>query len=182
MTRPPLVGGRDPTRVVTRRGIAFVIDAVLLAVIPAITVAIVGHANLRRGDCPDPVPAGRDCLSFKNEVMLVDKDAALVFFGLLVLLYLVVFVAVQGITGASPGKALLGIRVIRPDGAPPGFGRSMLRMLAWVVDALVLLVPVALWSAWFTPGHRRVGDWIAGTYVVRQRGRPAPAATTTVSG
>lgn len=177
MTRPALVDGRDPTRVVTRRGIAFVLDAVLLALIPAITVAIVGNADLRRGDCPDPIPAGRDCLSFKNEVMLVDKDAALLFFGLLVVLYLVVFVAVQGITGASPGKALLGIRVIRADGTTPGFGRSMLRMVAWVVDGLVLIVPVALWSAWFTPGHRRVGDWVAGTYVVRQRARPGPPAT-----
>jgi uncharacterized RDD family membrane protein YckC len=177
MTRPVPVDGRDPTQVVTRRCIAVVIDALLLALIPAITVAVVGHADLRRGDCPDPIPAGRDCLSFKNEVMLVDKDAFLLFFGLLVVLYLVVFVAVQGITGASPGKALLGIRVIRSDGATPGFGRSMLRMVAWVVDGLVLVVPVALWSAWFTPGHRRVGDWIAGTYVVRQRGRPAPAAT-----
>ena len=109
--------------------------------------------------------------------MLVDKDAALLFFGMLVVLYLVVFVAVQGITGASPGKALLGIRVIRPDGTPPGFVRSMARMVAWVIDGLVLLLPVALWSAWFTPGHRRVGDWVAGTYVVRQRGRPAPTAT-----
>ena len=177
MTRPAPVDGRDPTRVVTRRGVAFVVDAFLLAVIPAITVAVVGHADLRRGDCPDPIPTGRDCLSFKEQVMLVDKDAFLLFFGLMVVLYLVVFVAVQGITGASPGKALLGIRVIRPDGTPPGFARSMLRMVAWVVDGLVLLLPVALWSAWFTPGHRRVGDWIAGTYVIRQRGRPAPSAT-----
>jgi uncharacterized RDD family membrane protein YckC len=179
MTPPAPVDGRDPTRVVTRRGVAVVIDAFLLAVIPAVTVAIVGHAELRRGDCPDPIP-GRDCLSFKDQVMIVDKDAALLFFGMLVVLYLVVFVAVQGITGASPGKALLGIRVIRADGTPPGFVRSMLRMLAWVVDGLVLLLPVALWTAWFTPGHRRVGDWIAGTYVVRQRRRPAPA--TTMSG
>jgi uncharacterized RDD family membrane protein YckC len=171
MTRPASVDGRDPTRVVTRRAIAFVLDAVLLALIPASTIAIVGHAHLRRGDCPDPLPAGRDCFSFKNEAILVDKDAALLFFGLLVVLYLLIFVAVQGITGASPGKALLGIRVIGPDGTPPGFGRSVARMVAWVVDGLVLLLPVALWSAWFTTGHRRVGDWLAGTYVVRRRGR-----------
>jgi uncharacterized RDD family membrane protein YckC len=177
VTRPAPVDGRDPTRVVTRRCLALVIDAVLLALIPAITVTIIGHAKLRRGECPDPIPSGRDCVSFKNQVMLVDKDAFLLFFGLLVVLYLVVFVGVQGITGASPGKALLGIRVIRPDGTAPGFGRSMVRMVAWVVDGIALLVPVALWSAWFTPGHRRVGDWVAGTYVVRQRERPAPLTT-----
>jgi uncharacterized RDD family membrane protein YckC len=99
-----------------------------------------------------------------------------------VVLYLVVFVVVQGVTGASPGKALLGIRVIRTDGTPdgttPGALRSLVRVAAWLVDGLVLLVPVALWSAWFTPGHRRVGDWLAGTYVVRGRGRPGVARAT----
>jgi uncharacterized RDD family membrane protein YckC len=178
MTRPALVDGRDPTRVVTRRCVALFVDAILLAAIPAITVYVVGHAELRRGDCPDPIPAGRDCISFKQQVMLVDKDAFLLFFLLLVVLYLVVFVLVQGVTGASPGKALLGIRVVREDGTTPGRLRSLVRVVAWVVDSIVLLVPVALWSAWFTPGHRRVGDWVAGTYVVRSRGRPLKAPST----
>jgi uncharacterized RDD family membrane protein YckC len=177
MTRPALVDGRDPTRVVTRRCVAFVLDAVLLAALPVITVALIGHADLRRGACPDPIPVGRDCLSYKDQTVLVDKDAFLVFLGLLVLLYLVLFVAVQSVTGASPGKALLGIRVIGPNGTRPGMLRSLARVLAWVVDLLPLLVPVALWSAWLTPGHRRVGDWVAGTYVVRSRARPGRAAT-----
>jgi uncharacterized RDD family membrane protein YckC len=167
---PAWVDGRDPTRVVTRRCFALLIDALLLAAIPALTVVIVGHATLRKGRCPSPIPTGRDCVAFKNQVMLVDQGAFLAFFGLLVLLYLVVFVAVQGVTGTSPGKGLLGIRVIRGDGTPPGLLRSLVRVVAWIVDGLVLLLPVALWSAWFTPGHRRVGDWAAGTYVVRHRG------------
>ena len=124
---------------------------------------------MRKGACPDPLPAGRDCLSYRNEVLLVNKDAFLVFFGVLIVLYVVVFVVVQGITGASPGKALLGIRVVRPDGTTPGTLRSTVRAVAWVVDGIALLLPIALWSAWFTPGHRRVGDWLAGTYVVRHR-------------
>ncbi len=172
MNRPEAIDGRDPTRVVTRRCVALVVDALLLALIPVLTVVVVGNADLRKGDCPDPIPTGRDCLAYKNQVMLVDKDAFLLFLGLLVVLYLAVFVAVQGITGASPGKALLGIRVVRPDGTTPGVLRSVTRVVAWIVDGLVLLLPVALWCAWFTPGHRRVGDWVAGTYVVRARHRP----------
>jgi uncharacterized RDD family membrane protein YckC len=45
--------------------------------------------------------------------------------------------------------------------------RSAVRAVGWVVDAITLVVPVALWSAWFSPGHRRVGDFLAGTFVVR---------------
>ena len=73
------------------------------------------------------------------------------------------------VTGASPGKALLGIRVVRDDGTMPGKLRSFVRLVAWVVDGLALLVPVALWSAWLTPGHRRVGDWVAGEGVLGLR-------------
>jgi hypothetical protein len=79
----------------------------------------------------------------------------------------IVFVVVQGITGASPGKALLGIRVVRPDGTTTGLLRSFVRALCWAIDGISLLVPVAMWTAWFTPGHRRVGDFAAGTFVVR---------------
>jgi uncharacterized RDD family membrane protein YckC len=180
MTRPAAVDGRDPTRVVTRRCVALFVDALLLALVPVLTIAVIGHATLRRGDCPDPLPSGRNCVSYKNQALLVDKGAFLLFFGFLVVLYLALFVVVQGITGASPGKALLGIRVVRADGSAAGPLRSLVRVLAWVVDGLALLVPVALWSAWLTPGHRRVGDWLAGTYVVRRPG--APAGSTTRSG
>jgi uncharacterized RDD family membrane protein YckC len=182
MTRPAPVDGigdrRDPTQVITRRAVAFVVDALLLTLIPTATALLVGGADIRRGDCPDPLPAGRDCIGFKNEVMLIDKSAFFVFVGVLALLYLGVFVTVQGFTGASPGKALLGVRVVRADGTTPGWRRSLVRVVAWVVDGLALLVPIALWSAWLTPGHRRVGDWVAGTYVVRSRVRPPkPGAT-----
>jgi uncharacterized RDD family membrane protein YckC len=170
------VDGRDPTKVVTRRCVALMVDALLLALIPAATVAVVGNAEVRRGTCPDPLPAARNCLGYRDQAVLVDKNVFLVFFVLLVLLYLVVFVVVQGLTGASPGKALLGIRVVRPDGTSPGLLRSAIRAAAWLIDGIALLVPIALWSAWFTPGHRRVGDWAAGTFVVRHR-RAAPDPT-----
>jgi uncharacterized RDD family membrane protein YckC len=173
------IDGRDPTKVVTRRCVALLIDALLLALIPAITVAVVGNAEVRRGACPDPLPAGRNCLGYADQAVLVDKNVFLVFFALLALLYLVVFVVVQGLTGASPGKALLGVRVVRPDGTTPGVLRSTVRALAWVIDGIALLVPIALWSAWFTPGHRRVGDWAAGTFVVRRR---RSGASTTLGG
>lgn len=83
-----------------------------------------------------------------------------------------VFVVVQGITGASPGEGRSWIRVVRPDGTPPGVLRSMVRAAAWAIDGIALIVPIALWSAWFTPGHRRVGDWAAGTFVIRHPRSP----------
>jgi uncharacterized RDD family membrane protein YckC len=168
MTRLASVDGHDPTRVITRRCVALTVDALLLAIIPLLTVTIVGRATLRRGDCPSPLPRNRNCLALNGQALLVDKGAFLVFFGMLVLLYLALFVVVEGITGATPGKALLGIRVVRPDWSPAGPLRSLVRAVAWIVDGIALVLPIALWSAWLTPGHRRVGDWLAGTFVVRR--------------
>jgi uncharacterized RDD family membrane protein YckC len=45
------------------------------------------------------------------------------------LLYYAVF---EGIWGASVGKALCGLRVVRPDKNPPGFPRALLRALLYV--------------------------------------------------
>jgi uncharacterized RDD family membrane protein YckC len=163
---PAPVDGRDPTRVVTRRCIAILIDALLVAVIPLVSVLVIGHARSVR-ECPDPLPKGRTCVAWKNTGILVENRAVVVFFGFLVLLYVVVFVIVQGRTGASPGKALLGLRVVRPDGTRSGVLRSLVRALCWVIDGISILLPIALWTAWFTPGHRRVGDFAAGTFVVR---------------
>ena len=98
------------------------------------------------------------------------NSIALVVFGIsAVVMVVVVIIVPQSISGTSIGKALLGIRVVRRDGSPPGAVRSTLRLLCWAVDGLALLLPIALWSAIFSPGHRRVGDFAAKTFVVRHR-------------
>ncbi|HEV2310940.1 MAG TPA: hypothetical protein VGU73_10465, partial [Acidimicrobiia bacterium] len=58
----------------------------------------------------------------------------------------------------------------------PGIVRSIARSVAWVVDGIALLVPVALWLAILTPGHRRFGDFLAGTFVVPSTRRGLPVS------
>jgi uncharacterized RDD family membrane protein YckC len=157
----------DPTRVISRRAVAFLVDALLIAVLPVLTVVVIGHSRSVHA-CPERVAPGYSCFVWKDTGAVIENRSLMWFLGVLVLLYVLVFVVVQGRTGASPGKSLLGIRVVDHRGGRPGFVRSAVRALAWVVDALTLLVPVALWSAWFSPGHRRVGDFLAGTFVVRR--------------
>jgi uncharacterized RDD family membrane protein YckC len=165
---------RDPTQVITRRAVALLVDAFLIAVLPLLTVVVVGHATTVHA-CPDHLAPGRSCLVWRGNGVVVENRSIIIFLVVLALAYVLVFVVVQGRTGASPGKSLLGIRVIDRRGAKPGFGRSAVRALAWVIDGISLLVPIALWSAWFTAGHRRVGDHLAGTYVVRA-GSPFPVS------
>jgi uncharacterized RDD family membrane protein YckC len=68
--------------------------------------------------------------------------------------------------GQSPGKLLLGIRVLRGDGSPVNPGASFLRNLLRFADTFLFLCPVALLSMLLSRGFRRLGDWAGDTLVV----------------
>ena len=80
-------------------------------------------------------------------------------------------VLLQGATGATVGKFITGVRTVRPDGRRPGVGRALVRTLMLVVDGIM---PLGLWVALFSQGHRRLGDMVADTYVVKHRYAGAP--------
>jgi uncharacterized RDD family membrane protein YckC len=74
--------------------------------------------------------------------------------------------------GRTPGKYLLGLRVVRDDGGPIRFRQALVRALAgFFVDfwALGLFGCVALVVSLISPQGKRVGDLLAGTVVVRER-------------
>lgn len=81
--------------------------------------------------------------------------------------------------GRTPGKALLGLRVVRDDGRRVDPGSSLVRNLLRIVEyPLVYLPGIAMVLA--HPRHQRIGDLVAGTYVIRQpygAAAVAPAAT-----
>jgi uncharacterized RDD family membrane protein YckC len=68
--------------------------------------------------------------------------------------------------GQSPGKRMLGIRVVRIDGAPVDPGSSFLRNLLRFADTFFFFYPIALVSIAASRGFRRLGDWAGGTLVV----------------
>lgn len=72
--------------------------------------------------------------------------------------------------GRSIGKMALGLRVVTVEGAPISFRHALVRGLLGLVEIImtfgVLAVSVALGSRRF----RRLGDHLAGTVVVRERG------------
>ncbi|MFI5714916.1 RDD family protein [Nocardia sp. NPDC051750] len=71
--------------------------------------------------------------------------------------------------GATPGKLIFGLRVVRADGGPVDFRHALTRGLTGaIVDFWILglfgLIAVA--SSMCSPTARRVGDVLAGTVVV----------------
>jgi uncharacterized RDD family membrane protein YckC len=102
--------------------------------------------------------------------------------------------------GQSPGKRIMGLRVVRSGGMPVDPGASFLRNLLRFADTFLFLYPIALTSMSASRGFRRLGDWVADTLVVytsqslaspRLHGRfpkteypafPAPAPQTALRG
>jgi len=77
------------------------------------------------------------------------------------------FTYFHGTIGQTPGKKLLGIRVIQQSGAPMTLGVAFLRWVGYIVSGLVLY----LGFIWVGLSSRKQGwhDIIAGTYVVKIR-------------
>ncbi len=85
------------------------------------------------------------------------------------------FVFWESVTGGrSPGKWLLGLRVMRDGGAPIDLRASLMRNVMRLVDVLPSSYLVGLLSMVISSEGKRLGDLAAGTLVVRLD-RPAAA-------
>jgi uncharacterized RDD family membrane protein YckC len=100
-----------------------------------------------------------------------------VFFGLFIaaflwgLFVLAAYSYFEGRSGKTPGKWLLGIRVLGTDLQPCGFGRACLRNLLTFVDGFFNFLVGALLVA-LTENWQRLGDLAARTIVVADQ-KPA---------
>ncbi|MFQ3611223.1 MAG: RDD family protein [Fimbriimonadales bacterium] len=83
--------------------------------------------------------------------------------------------------GQTPAKRLLGLRVMKIDGTPVTPQAVFIRELLRIVDALPICIfgySVAGLVAFFNPYGQRIGDMLAGTFVVKERPALAPTLET----
>ena len=73
--------------------------------------------------------------------------------------------------GRTPGKALLGLRVVTVDGGTVRFRHAAIRWLLALVDFYLLLGIPAIVTSLVTARNQRLGDLAAGTVVIRDRVR-----------
>ena len=71
--------------------------------------------------------------------------------------------------GRSLGKLAMGVRVVRDDGGPIRFRHALVRALAGVGELWLGLGSPAVICSLANERGKRVGDLLAGTYVVRER-------------
>ena len=92
-------------------------------------------------------------------------------FVLLLPLYFILFHKLWN--GQTPGKRLIGIRVVSVHGDAGTIMQYLLRGVLWPVDALLFMpVPIGLMLIVITERCQRLGDMAAGTLVLNER-KPA---------
>jgi uncharacterized RDD family membrane protein YckC len=106
-------------------------------------------------------------------VASIDTDPALAQAAVIAVTLIVMVIApttLETVTrGRSLGKLALGLRSVRDDAGPISFQHALVRTLIGVVEIYVFLGVPAFFSMLLSPRGKRLGDWAAGTYVVRTR-------------
>jgi uncharacterized RDD family membrane protein YckC len=133
---------------VGRRFFADLVDGILLGIVIGVIGALSGHAQTSAGNV---------------SISLTGTPAILAF--VFSFLYLIVL---EATLGATLGKLLLGIRVVKEDGSPIGWGTSIVRNLLRIIDALPTAYILGAILIWTSPRKQRLGDRVAHTVVVRR--------------
>ena len=164
---PPTHTG-DPTAVMGRRIGAWIIDF-----IPAIILGVIfsrhsstTYTNVGSGFCDlyRSQHSGHFCFQSGTTAYTSQFGGA----GLLV--QLVYWFAnaglLQGATGATLGKQVVGLRVVDRGGNLCGMGKAVIRTIIGYFE-LGFCFLIGLITALVSKNHRRLGDMAADTYVVR---------------
>lgn len=180
--------GADPTAVMGRRIAAYLIDVVIAAVVLVgvmIPLWQSEHVTVPSGtvECgtDSDTPSNETGSGFQTETEITfcfddgdtvryipaDKEGQFATtFGLVSAgTSVVMLVLLQGLVGASPGKLLLGLRVVKEDGSRAGIGRCLVRTILLPIDAACCAI-IGLLTAFNSQRHRRVGDMVASTVVI----------------
>jgi uncharacterized RDD family membrane protein YckC len=150
------------------------VDVIIQGAILLLLSAILG-GFLGGQDFPD---AGRDASD--GEVLLIGLAIITVFMFVTLFFYSVFFETLW--SGRTPGKRILGIRVVRDNGARIGFKASLIRNLVRFVDLLPSAYIVGMWGILASSKNQRIGDMVAGTLVIRDHRAPEPRPTPRPAG
>ena len=140
-----------------RRLYAFTVDKIILGFIGMILM-VVGTAAFGLGISPYDMTADPEAL------MALGGKIFLLYQAITLLLDMAYFTYFHGTTGQTPGKRLLGLRVVEEAGGPIGLGTAFLRWVGYIVSA----VPMLMGFLWAGADRRKQGwhDKIAGTVVI----------------
>jgi uncharacterized RDD family membrane protein YckC len=135
------------------RFVAYVIDALIVG-FSSVAVQAVLLPGLRFTSASS-VGAGAGALALVGIAYIVGVAIAATYEGLFVYKL-----------GATPGKMVLGLRVVRPDGGPVSLGRAIGRYFAKMLSAIILFIGFIM--AGFDREKRGLHDILVDTRVIKR--------------
>jgi len=84
------------------------------------------------------------------------------------------------LNGQTPGKIIMGIRVVKIDGSKPYFGNFLLRWVLRIIDIDMASGSIAVFTILFNGKGQRLGDIAAGTTVITLKQKMALKHTLNV--
>ena len=138
------------------RSVAFIIDLAILSITQLVGSALIGSLLkfFRLAGLAADIKT-----YLENSTVNLASGAVLT--SLLVIVYFTFFWTLVGFT---PGKAIMGLKIVEKDGTKISFGRSIVRFLSYWIS----LIPLGLGFFWVLWDPKRKGwhDKIAGTQVL----------------
>jgi uncharacterized RDD family membrane protein YckC len=141
------------------RLIAFTLDLILISLVTFLFATFLGLVVEFFGlDTAVTDQVGGRLLASLQQLILLVSTCFSSLFGLTYFLFFWVM------TGFTPGKGLLGLRIVRTDGRPVKLGAALLRLAGYLLSALGLFVGFV----WIMVDRRRQGwhDKLARTVVI----------------
>jgi len=134
------------------RGLALLLDAMIFGIPMLIVYALIGFGLFARGAEPNRAP-DMGYLQGVNALVSIGFIALTVWF--------------WGRFGATPGKMICGLRIVRPDGGRISYARALGRYFAQMLSYAVLYIGVIM--AGFDSEKRSLHDRICDTRVIKTR-------------
>jgi uncharacterized RDD family membrane protein YckC len=142
------------------RFLALAIDMLLqVAIVVALAVGLM-LAAARLEPARHILASGAEKIADAIAVALIVAVVFAIFFG-----YFIIFETFWN--GQTPGKRVLGIRAVRDGGYPIDFGAALVRNLIRVGELAIGFYALSAISMLASPENKRLGDFAAGTIVVR---------------
>lgn len=140
-----------------RRFVALLIDLFILGTI-GFTMLILGSVAFGLGVSPEEMAADPETL------MELGAKVWAIYQALGFFLNMAYFTWFNGTTGQTPGKRLMGLRVVRDTGEAISFGTAFLRWVGYLISFL----PLCMGFLWAGVDRRKQAwhDKIAGTVVI----------------
>lgn len=170
---PPRAAGSVPaasTKSIGPRALALLVDGFLLGVLDLASVLVASVTVLLavsalRSLAGSGLPFFRgEGFAWQGAIAVEHGNPWPTAIALAATMPVVYFLLFEWLYGATPGKLLLNMRVVKTDGRPCDMKAAAVRGLLRYVDVMVLgLVAILLMRR---PPHRRLGDRAAGTMVV----------------